>query len=261
MSLGSSRARGIGLNIALMFGSTAIAVVLAEVAFGRINAAQEARTAAQEGSPQAEMARFTVYHPLLGHDGKPNARGTLRRMPVTHNSQGNRGREVSFQKPPAVRRVVVLGDSQAWGYGVGDSETIAARLENHLAERGTGSERFEVLNLGVSGFGTDQALLKYLVQGRRYEPDYVVLIVFKNDLVENERTSAWGVSKPRFFLKDGQLCLGNVPPLEWRAGTAMRFSGRTRLRCACLSWGSTCDVARPFVSWRAAGGAGHRRFP
>lgn len=209
--VGSSRTRVIVLNSALLFGSSAIALVLAEVVFGRINAAREAKLSAEEGSPQAEMARFTVYHPLLGHDGKPNARGTLRRMSVIHNSQGNRGREVTFPKPAGVRRVIVLGDSQAWGYGVADQETIAARLEVHLARPRDGTEPFEVLNLGVSGFGTDQALLKYLVQGRRYQPDYVVLIVFKNDLVENERTSAWGVSKPRFFLKDGGLCLGNVP--------------------------------------------------
>jgi len=50
------------------------------------------------------------------------------------------------------------------------------------------------------------------VQGARYSPDVVVLTVFKNDPVENARTLAWGVEKPRFYLEDGRLCLGNVPP-------------------------------------------------
>jgi hypothetical protein len=30
--------------------------------------------------------------------------------------------------------------------------------------------------------------------------------------VENARTVAWGVEKPRFYLDGGRLCLGNVPP-------------------------------------------------
>ena len=104
----------------------------------------------------------------------------------------------------------MLGDSQAWGYGVGDDDTIPAQLGRLLNDGGGG--HYEVLNLGVGGYGTDQAFLKYLVQGARYAPDAVVLTVFKNDPVENAHTVYWGVEKPRFYLEGGRLCLGNVPP-------------------------------------------------
>jgi lysophospholipase L1-like esterase len=117
---------------------------------------------------------------------------------------------VDFAKPPGVRRVVVMGDSQAWGYGVGDDETIPAQLSRLL--NSSGGPPWQVLNLGVGGYGTDQAFLKYLVQGARYAPDVVVLTVFKNDPVENAHTVYWGVEKPRFHIEDGGLCLGNVPP-------------------------------------------------
>jgi len=137
-------------------------------------------------------------------------RGRFHGQTVTHNSQGNRGPEASFAKPAGVRRVVVLGDSQAWGYGVGDDDTIPAQLGRLLNDGGGG--HYEVLNLGVGGYGTDQAFLKYLVQGARYAPDAVVLTVFKNDAVENAHTVYWGVEKPRFYLEGGRLCLGNVPP-------------------------------------------------
>jgi lysophospholipase L1-like esterase len=129
---------------------------------------------------------------------------------VSHTSHGILGAEAAFARPAGVRRVVVMGDSQAWGYGVGDADTIPAQLARLLEEGG--GARWEVLNLGVGGYGTDQAFLKYLVQGARYTPDVVVLTVFKNDPVENAHTVYWGVEKPRFYVEDGRLCLGNVPP-------------------------------------------------
>jgi hypothetical protein len=122
---------------------------------------------------------------------------------------------VPFEKPAGASRIVLLGDSQAWGYGVADDETIAAQLEARLAADAPAGPRPEVVNLGVSGYGTDQAFLKFLIDGLRYAPDEAVFVVFKNDLVENGVTRYWGVEKPRFFIEvqdGGGLCLGNVPP-------------------------------------------------
>ena len=201
------------LELVTVVLSTALCLAAVEGLFAMLNARGTVPPPdpAVVPGPGTELSRFTVYHPLLGHDGKPNVRGTFGRKVVTQNSKGNRGPEVDFAKPPGVRRVVILGDSQAWGYGVHDDETIAARLADRL-DRGTRG-RFEVVNLGVSGYGTDQSFLKFLVQGIRYEPDFVVFVVFKNDIHENETTVAWGVEKPRFYLKEGgQLCLGNIPP-------------------------------------------------
>jgi hypothetical protein len=92
-------------------------------------------------APTAEHYRFNGYHPLLGYDGLPGVRGRFHGQTVTHNSQGNRGPEASFAKPAGVRRVVVLGDSQAWGYGVGDDDTIPAQLGRLLNDGGAGITR------------------------------------------------------------------------------------------------------------------------
>jgi hypothetical protein len=137
-------------------------------------------------------------------------RGRFHGAFVTHNSLGNRGPEAASGKRAGVRRIVFIGDSQTWGYGVGDDETIPAQLSVLLNE--AASAPSEVVNLGVGGYGTDQAFLKYLVQGRLYAPDVVVLTVFKNDPIENAHTVFWGVEKPRFYLDGERLCLGNVPP-------------------------------------------------
>jgi lysophospholipase L1-like esterase len=129
---------------------------------------------------------------------------------VTHNSRGNRTPEVTTAKPAEVRRVVLLGDSNTWGYGLADDETVGARLTDVLAG---GPGRWEVINLGVTGYGTDQEYLKLLVQGVDYAPDWVVVVYFHlNDVPDSLATLAYGVEKPRFWLRDGRLCLGNVPP-------------------------------------------------
>jgi lysophospholipase L1-like esterase len=201
--------KGLAQNLLLAIASLLVCAALVEGFFRILDHGPDGPSPEATG-PTAEHYRFNGYHPLLGYDGLPNVRGRFHGHTVTHNSHGNRGPEAAFAKPAGVRRVVVMGDSQAWGYGVDDDETIPAQLARALDE--VGGARHEVLNLGVGGYGTDQAFLKYLVQGTRYAPDVVVLSVFKNDPVENAHTVYWGVEKPRFYLEDGRLCLGNVPP-------------------------------------------------
>ena len=197
-------------NLLLSLLSILVCAALVEAFFRALDRGPETPSPGATG-PTAEHYRFNGYHPLLGYDGLPNVRGRFHGQTVTHNSHGNRGPEAAFAKPAGVRRVVVMGDSQAWGYGVGDGDTIPAQLARLLEK--DGGARWEVLNLGVGGYGTDQSFLKYLLQGARYAPDVVVLTVFKNDPVENARTVAWGVEKPRFYVDEsGRLCLGNVPP-------------------------------------------------
>ena len=203
--------KGILQNLFLSLAALLVCALLVEGFFRVLGRARGARGSEATG-PTAEHYRFTGYHPLLGYDGLPNVSARFHGQTVSQNGKGNRGEDVPFDKPAGVRRVVVIGDSQAWGYGVGDADTIPARLALRLNEGG--AARYQVVNLGVGGYGTDQAVLKFLAQGRRYAPDVVVLTVFKNDPVENEHTVAWGVEKPRFYIEDGRLCLGNVPPFR-----------------------------------------------
>jgi lysophospholipase L1-like esterase len=201
--------RRLAQNLLLSLCAVLICAALVEAFFRVLDRGPDGPSPEATG-PTAEHYRFNGYHPLLGYDGLPGVRGRFHGATVTHNSLGNRGPEATLAKPAGVRRTVFIGDSQTWGYGVGDDETIPAQLSRLLNEGG--GPPHEVLNLGVGGYGTDQAFLKYLVQGRLYAPDVVVLTVFKNDPIENAHTVFWGVEKPRFYLDGGRLCLGNVPP-------------------------------------------------
>jgi len=126
------------------------------------------------------------------------------------NAQGFRDRP--FEDRPGRPRIVALGDSLTFGWGVEADERFTSRLEEQLGA--------DVLNLGVSGYGTDQELLLWEHDGRALRPRVVLLTVCANDLAEIARPSAYGRYKPWFSLRDGALQLGGTPvpgsPLaEW----------------------------------------------
>lgn len=107
----------------------------------------------------------------------------------TTNSRGLRDREHSFEKPPGIRRVVVLGDSFAWGYGVNDDAVFPRVLEPQLPA-------VEVINLGVNAYGLRQEFAYLRLEGMRYKPDLVILALCMNDLPpdrpERESTQSQG---------------------------------------------------------------------
>lgn len=109
---------------------------------------------------------------------------------VRVNRLGFRGPEVSDRPPEGVHRVLVLGDSVAFGEGLAESDTFPVRLEAAL-NRGRSAARYEVINAGVSGYNTtaEAALLRH--RGMQLQPQTILLAVSFNDFgptpVINER--------------------------------------------------------------------------
>ncbi len=87
---------------------------------------------------------------------------------ATINADGYRGPLHAREKPAGRTRVVMLGDSIAYGAGVKDDETFSALLERL-------DPRLDVVNLAVGGYGTDQELLRLEREGFSYHPDVVIL--------------------------------------------------------------------------------------
>lgn len=71
---------------------------------------------------------------------------------VRINNLGFRDRETQLEKSHAVR-VVVIGDSFVYGWGVALEDTWVKDIERRLRE---GGRDIEILNLGVPGFGPSQ---------------------------------------------------------------------------------------------------------
>ncbi|WP_158023376.1 SGNH/GDSL hydrolase family protein [Candidatus Nitrospira inopinata] len=98
---------------------------------------------------------------------------------LTFDEMGFRQSGLSDEKMrrPTSGRVVVLGDSQAMGWGVQDHETFAAVLAHEYG--------FAVFNLAVSSYGTARELLRLQKEFSLQPGDVVVIQYHPNDLPEN----------------------------------------------------------------------------
>jgi len=157
---------------------------------------------------------------------------------VRFNSQGLRDTEHEEARSPGTYRIVVLGDSYAEAMQVKLEESFPKVLERELQKYLGPTRKVEVINLGVSGFGTDQELLALRHYGIKYQPDLVLLAFLTGNDVRNnyylleERANGEPVKKPYFLLdSQGQLVLqqpSNLPaqlgqdPLWKRVGRKFR---------------------------------------
>jgi lysophospholipase L1-like esterase len=97
----------------------------------------------------------------------------------TVNADGFRDRTYRRPKPPGTFRIVVLGDSLAFGYGVPLEASLPKLLEASLAGLLPG---VEVLNLGVCGYNPFTEAALFADVGVTYDPDLVLVQFCVNDL-------------------------------------------------------------------------------
>lgn len=122
-----------------------------------------------------ESAVRNRFHPLRYEliPGKGlSANGTI----AVANRDGLRG--LDAERPKKRTRVLCLGDSVTFGYApdVKDDTTYPAILGGLL-----GSERFEVINGGMPGFGSLDCLNHWVYKLNELSPDYVVILAGWND--------------------------------------------------------------------------------
>jgi GDSL-like Lipase/Acylhydrolase family len=142
-----------------------------------------------------------VYSDRYGWRLRPGFAARLHDVPTTVNARGYRGALHPYERTPGKTRLLMLGDSIAFGSWARDFDTFSYLLEHR-------SERYEVVNLAVEGYGTDQELLELEDEGLRYHPDVVVLnICVANDPLDNYLPS-WFYSRPKpHFTWDGRRLL------------------------------------------------------
>ncbi|MCY2959217.1 MAG: GDSL-type esterase/lipase family protein [Planctomycetota bacterium] len=170
---------------------------------------------------------------------------------VRTNAQGFRGPDwdLGTAAGDARRpRVLVLGDSFAFGWGVEFAESLPARLQARRPD-------WNVLGAGVSGYGTDQECLLLEQLDATLRPDCVVVVFCENDLAECASDVAYGKHKPRFVREGGGLRLTGVPvpfpwiertSLLWRALEKSRWERHqvARARDPNAEWALVCDLYR-----------------
>lgn len=125
--------------------------------------------------------------PAIGHQHKPNTQAHLMGVDVMINSLGLRDSEGTGEAGEGAR-VLMLGDSVTFGWGVPQDETVAERLEANLSAQS--GMPVSVLNSGVGNYNTAMQVAWFERYGLALNPDVVVLNVFVNDAEPTPRQDA-----------------------------------------------------------------------
>ncbi|QDU69170.1 SGNH/GDSL hydrolase family protein [Engelhardtia mirabilis] len=112
-------------------------------------------------------------------------------QPVRTNGHGMRERDYAWSKPPDTTRIVLLGDSYVYGFGIAAEDRFGVELERRLRPF-CPTARLEVLHLGVASWNL-QAECAYLRrQLAELDPDLVVQLAFFNDLADSPVVRGFG---------------------------------------------------------------------
>ncbi len=118
--------------------------------------------------------------PGLSYDLVPDKTSIVNFHPAITNSYGMRDDEPNSSDKNPPRRLVAIGDSFTFGYGVKGEDTYPNVLER-LINRHNSNVRFEVLNLGVGGYSTKDESIVLEHRGLNWNPELVIIGYTLND--------------------------------------------------------------------------------
>lgn len=167
-----------------------------------------------------------------GYALRPNMEGWYRKEGAAYiriNSDGLRDREHAKAKPPNTFRIAVIGDSYPEALPVAIEETFWSVMANRLQQcNPVKGRKIEVINFGVSGYGTAQELITLRERVWAYSPDVVILAVTtNNDISDNLRQLKKTDQVPYFSYREGKLSLDdsfrNTSAFRWRQSALNRL--------------------------------------
>lgn len=186
----------------------------------------------------------------LGWGNRPYAEGIFRKenpagVHIRINSYGSNDSEHTTVKPDGVFRVAVLGNSYTEAFHVPNEQAYWHVMEQTLNQcLPPGKTRVEVLNFGVSGYGTAQNLILLEKRVWAFQPDLVILgFLTGGDVWYNHRKLQNMDQAPYFVLRHGRLELDDsfrsvVSTGKWRQ---VQFFMERHLRT--LQWATHARAA------------------
>lgn len=156
------------------------------------------------------------HDPLLGWVNMPNANLPDMYGPgvaVRTNAQRFRNdRDFTTAVPQGKTRIICSGDSFTFGYGVDNDDTWCERLvalDPHL----------ETVNMGLGGYGVDQAYLWYMRDGASLDHDLHLFAFLTDDFRRMTSDRFMGYGKPFLDIRNDSLVVTNlpVPNTSWLA--------------------------------------------
>jgi hypothetical protein len=180
------------------------------------------------------IPRYVVASSLGIRANQPNATywhiSPHYRIQMKTNSKGIRAdREIPYEKPAGVKRILLLGDSFGMGYEVDLKDTFLHQMEVNLNQMGIPCE---TINLSVSGFGNAEEMILLQEEGLKYSPDLVVLAWHSTDYDDNIRSGLFALEGGKLMRKNAtylpgtraQEILYSIPGYQWIADNSQFYN-------------------------------------
>lgn len=97
------------------------------------------------------------------------------------NNLGFRDHDRSIEKPENVYRIIVIGDSFTVGEATKFDDIFTSVLSKKFETKTIEGKKIEVINLGIPGEHTYGEYQRYLIIGRKLNPDFVIVQWNTND--------------------------------------------------------------------------------
>jgi hypothetical protein len=159
---------------------------------------------------------FWIYRPRQVISGDFFAPGIY-----TINSLGFRGPEPQEGKSADAQRVVCLGESTTFGWGVSDALAYPRQLEVQLNRLDPQHRRWEVINAGVTNYSSYQGAILARQWLPRWKPDVVLF------------NYSWADHQPAGMeIADGEI----IMPARWRLRLGDLLDHSAAIRWANWAW-------------------------
>jgi lysophospholipase L1-like esterase len=163
-----------------------------------------------------------IGKPFLGFAPSPGFAG--------HNSMGYRGPEIVRPKPEGTFRIVALGGSTTYGFGLkNEDEPWPAQLQRILRDK-YGYTQVEVVNAGVQSYSTWETLVNFEFRVLDLDPDLVIVYHATNDITAR-------LVDPHYY--DGLYSARGL----WNTGT-LRLGPSTLARYVGIKLGQMADPVK-----------------
>ena len=184
--------RRYALRLTLAVATTVATVLVAEGMMRLAYYIREDRrplTVQLQSSRQAQSSLYALNlgdivqpsrYPGIVYELKPNVRGRFMGQALIISSQGLHDYEYSRRKPPGTFRIVGVGDSSLFGWGVPFEDSGLKVLERRLNQEFK-PQKFEVINFAVPGYNTAMEADTFVERCLEYAPDLVILNFNTND--------------------------------------------------------------------------------
>lgn len=152
-----------------------------------------------------------IPHTNLPYRMKPDSHAkSIYGIDISTNSLGFRDGE--FDPDSSIRRILVLGDSTTFGYGVRAEDTFSAVLEMMFSscDFRINPDKFEFINTGHSGFNLKNYYDMLFEYSSFFKPELVVVGVMGNDILNDIR----------YVIEDG---VGVTPGSIWERWSVPSF--------------------------------------